>query len=65
VPSTLKEEIDALATARRQADREDPGCFWGDGGLKLSRAEAEVFAITYPDFLRMQSVWDAWFEFLV
>jgi hypothetical protein len=30
-----------------------------------SRAEAEVFAIDYADFPRMQFVWDAWFDFLL
>jgi hypothetical protein len=61
---TLAEEIDALTAARQEEERLQPGCFWGGGGLKLSRAEAEVFAIDYGDFPRMQSVLEAWYEFL-
>ncbi len=62
--ATLKQEIDARTAGRQDAERENPGCFWGDNGVTLSRAEANVFAIDYADFPRMQSVWDAWFDFL-
>ena len=63
MPTTLKDEIDAIAADRLAAEREQPGRFWGDCGRTLSRAEAEVFGIAYVDFLRMITVWEAWQDF--
>lgn len=61
--ATLEQEINARTAARLAEETQNPGCFWGDGGL-LTKAEAEVFGISYAEFPRMLSVWDAWFEFL-
>jgi hypothetical protein len=36
MPASLKQEIDALTAARRDADRRNPGCFWGTCGRTLS-----------------------------
>jgi hypothetical protein len=61
--TTLRDEIDAIAAERMDAEREMPGRFWGDCGRTLSRAEADVFGIAYMDFLRMITVWEAWLDF--
>jgi hypothetical protein len=44
MPAILKNEIEPRTAACHAAERENRGCFWGGGGVKLSRAEAEVFA---------------------
>jgi hypothetical protein len=31
----LKDEINGLTLAREEADRENPGCLWGNGDLML------------------------------
>jgi hypothetical protein len=61
---SLRQEIDTITADRAAVDRQSPGFFWGDNGRKLARAEAEVFGITYADFLRMITVWEAWLDFL-
>lgn len=63
MPVTLRDEIEAIAAGRLAAERERPGCFWGRCGRTLSPAEAEVFAIPYPDFPRLITVWEAWLDF--
>lgn len=63
MPTTLRDEIDTITAERVAAERETPGCFWGDGGRTLSPAEAEVFGIAYADFPRMITVWEAWLDF--
>jgi hypothetical protein len=63
MPSTLREEIDAIAADRLAAEGVAPGRFWGGCGRTLSRAEAEVFGIAYLDFLRMITVLEAWYDF--
>jgi hypothetical protein len=65
--SRLANEIDAIAADRMAVERENPDFFWddgNDGGRKLTRAEAQVFGISYDEFPRMITVWEAWFAFL-
>jgi hypothetical protein len=66
MPSTLKQQIDAIAADQMRIKRERSGFFWDneDGGRKLTRAEAQVFGIKYEEFPRMITVWEAWFAFL-
>jgi hypothetical protein len=66
-PPSLREEIDAITAGRMEVEREHPGFFWDsrdDGGRKLTRDEARVFAITYEEFPRMVTVREAWLDFL-
>jgi hypothetical protein len=64
--ASLKQEIDAITAGRMEIERRNPGFFWDDedSGRKLTREEARVFAIKYEEFLRMMTVWEAWFAFL-